>query len=700
MQRFLAVVLLGTLASIDVASAAGFSFGRPIRLVTERNVVGSVAVGDANGDGRKDLAYTRDVAFQTVELVLHLQRTDGSFAAPIRMPLPGNRSMKTAPISFVDTNKDGKQELFVGMEGTANVLARLNGTTLTGVDVPTTAGCEYIALGDIEGDGNLDVVCHNWQNILTVHFGDGVGGFRGTLEYETPAGNWYQNNLKSLVIADVTGDGRPDVTVSASSINSFFVLENNGLGGFWPGAIAYPHHAWSNEGVFPAGLAVLDIDGDDVNEVVTATPGIGPDSMLNIYRRTTAGYLAFAERFPIRDSTTALQSSDIDGDGDDELLAGHFEFHDVTVFGADTTGILAQARYELPGFGETIESILNRRIVGSSHALALGDLDGDGCTDLAAATYAGVTLLFGCEPARRKLPISDFDGDGMSDLLWRYDALSVNALWRWADHDSWYGDCPIVDCPTLIPPPWKHQAFGDFDGDGSSDTFIRHPQTGENRVLLAAWYIRSIATVTNQQWQVVGTGDFDRDDRSDLVWRNSATGANTIWRAADINAQRTMTTVIDRAWKIAGIGDFDGDGFSDVLWRHAGNGRNAIWRTGNNATQLAIATVNNLAWKVAGIGDFDGDGRDDIVWRNASSGANAIWRSGDSMTQLPVAAVNNFDWTIGAIGDYDGDGRADLMWRNTRTGANTIWRRGNNATQQAVKSFDPVFKLLPLPSQQ
>ena len=39
------------LGVMQAASAADFSFSRPVRLTLERNAAGSVAIGDANGDG-------------------------------------------------------------------------------------------------------------------------------------------------------------------------------------------------------------------------------------------------------------------------------------------------------------------------------------------------------------------------------------------------------------------------------------------------------------------------------------------------------------------------------------------------------------------------------------------------------------------------------------------------------------------------
>jgi hypothetical protein len=678
MKRFLLTAVLA-LCALD-ASAANFTFSRPVRLTTNFAPQGAVAIGDANGDGRKDLAVTREMFFAdgdgSIALLLYLQRADGTLAAPLTLALQDTYG--DLPVTFVDLDKDGVPEIFVGKGGAQVHVVRLSGGVLTSTTTAAPRGCAYVATGDVDGDGNMDVACHDTQVTATIFFGDGTGGFRNTLVEATPAGTWVTpSGLKGMQLADVTGDGRLDMVVTASDVPSFFVLENNGLGGFWPGAVAYAH-PWSPTGVYPSAVQVLDLDGDDVNEVITVSPDNRPNAALNVYRRKPNGYLSLSSRIPTYDSTTAMLAYDVDGDGDKELVTGHLQFHAVSVIGANGGGLQAQSRFDLPGFGNVVfDGAFD--IVGGSNTLAVGDIDGDGCTDLAGMTFSGVQLLFGCEPYVSKIPVNDFDGDGFSDVLWRY-GTNGGAL-HFEFRGAWW--CPFNYCPPSVDTAQVSQALGDFDGDGTTDVFWRTPVSGANMLTLAGLFNRTLVPA-GSGWDVVGAGDFDGDDRSDLFWRHSASGANTIWRSADATTQMAVAPVGNLTWKVAGNGDFNGDGKSDVLWRNTASGANQIWRSGNNLTQLTMTGVSNPAWQVAGIGDFNGDGRDDVVWRNTVSGANTIWLSANNATQMAVAGVYNMQWTIAALGDYNGDGVCDLYWRNTVTGANTIWLSANNATQQAA----------------
>lgn len=687
MKRVCLLALLG-LGIFDVACAAEFSFGPPVRLMFERNTFANVAIGDANADGRDDLAATAAMSGEIHRLSLFLQRTDGSMAAPVHLSLPYASNSHTYPVAFVDLNRDGAGEIVVGSAGSGLSVVRLGGAGgLAAVDHPADRGCEFLVTGDVDADGNVDIVCHDWKETATVFYGNGSGGFRSTLQVRTPVGTYYYD-WKRLRLADVTGDGRLDLLVTASGVNSFFVLPNNGLGGFWP-ATVYTH-PWSAARVWAAALEVLDLDGDGVNEVVTASPDNRPAAALNVYRRGTNGYLALSERIPVHDSPTALLAGDVDGDGDADLLAGHFAFNSVTLVGGGTVGLASQARYPLPGFGTDIPIY---PLQGHSNGIALGDLNHDGCNDLASATHSGVMLLYGCRPRiRSRMPVSDFDGDGVSDLLWRADDGGMNYLWQMADIKAWH-ECvsamankPPYNamCPRSIGGSTP-QTIGDFDGDGTSDVFWRDSSTGANQIWDRSFYPRNITAVPSQDWQVVGAGDFDGDGRSDLLWRNSVSGTVSIWKSAN-SATLQTTSVTDQRWKVAGVGDFDGDGRSDILWRHSVWGSNSVWLSGRPETQQGVA-VMNLQWTVAGVGDFNGDRKDDVAWRNTSTGANVIWLSANSVTPMAVTTVTNPAWIVAAVGDYNGDGRMDLMWRNSSSGANVIWRSADSRQTQDVYTF-------------
>ena len=672
----------------DAARAAGFTFGPAHHLTLARENAGGVAIGDANGDGRADLAVIEDKGVYEHRLALYLQRADGSLASPVTMALPANFGWGRA-VTFADMDGDASKEIAVGMYDLI-IVELVGGVLETRVQLPSKHACGYLASTDMDADGKTDIVCHSdtGDTAGTIFLGDGAGGIKRRTEWETGSFGMHPADIKSIQVADVTGDGRPDLLVTSSKIDHFFVYSNNGAGGFSMQPVTYPHPR-SPTDVWPAALHVIDLDGDGLNEVVTASPENQPDARLNVYRRDASGRLVLHQRIAVYDSPTALASADVDGDGDSELLVAHFGFNAVTLLGAETSGLGNQKRFELPGFGNYYEI---SRVVGHSKHVAIGDLNGDGCADVVAATYSGVTLLYGCRPPRTSIPRNDFDGDGVSDVIWVDRRWSEFYLWQWADKNAWL-QC-VNPCPVHRPNPWSLQATGDFDGDGNTDTFWRNLSTGENLAMGAARFARNLTTVSSQDWQVVGVGDFDGDDRSDLFWRNARSGANAIWLSAEHRRQQPTRAVTDLSWSGAGVGEFNGDGRSDVLWRHARTGANATWLSGRFETQQATTGVTDLHWQVQGVGDFNADGSEDVMWRNVATGANTIWLSGRRNTQQSVTGVTNLDWSVVSVGDYNADGYSDLFWRDLRKGKSVIWLSGRWATQQHVVTLGWWFEAI------
>lgn len=695
MHRFgygLALWLFG----MTTAAAAG-AFGPPQRVMLAWSSASDVAIGDVNGDGRADLVVSaRNAPHWDYTLRFFLQQPDGTLEAAAQIGLAESDGSSEYRLALADLDGDGALEAVTSAGGQAGVqVVKLTSAgTLSATRHPGPGwGCKYIVAGDIDRDGRPDVVCHDEQLSASVYIGNGRGGFRSSHWFQTLAG-WYvlDYDFKTLRLADVTGDGYPDLLIAAGHSRSFHVHANNRMGGFFP-AVSYAHPRAPDGGLLPSvDIQVADLDGDGVSEVLTTTPNARPDATLNVYRPGPGGYLVLSERVPVHDYPMAIVTGQIGtGPGLGVVLA-HYAVGSVSVLGGDGRGLASQSLHPLPGYGNHIMI----GDAGRQYAIALGDLDGDGCQDLAAATYSGVQLLHGCQSGRWRPAKNDFDGDGISDLLWHQRESSELFLWQWASWDYYYSCAALYrgNCPFPLGRRMDAQAVGDFDGDRNADVFWRDPLTGENLLTLGAFDPSALATVTDRHWTVVGAGDFDGDGRSDLLWRNGRTGANTIWRSAAHRTQLPVRAVTDTRWQVAGVGDFDGDGRADIVWRHAASGRNVVWRAGRHDAQIALTAVTNLDWQVRAVGDFNADGLDDIVWRNVRTGANTIWLAGNYRNQRPVTAVTRLEWDIATVGDFNGDGSSDLVWRNARTGANTIWLSGRYQTQQPVEPWPVTFSLV------
>ncbi|QNN69314.1 FG-GAP repeat domain-containing protein [Thermomonas carbonis] len=291
-----------------MTNAQAASFGQPKRVSLQMSVVSNVAIGDANGDGRADLAVTESARYPAPHsLVIYHQGGDGSLGAPQRIPLfPDGNGINS--LKFVDLDKDGRQDVVIGTDhGVAAIRLGQQGTPQAIRYQLVSAGCRFMAQGpsDINQDGNQDIVCHGeneWPNQLSVYFGDGMGGFSSAKGFVTEAGSGA--GFRGLHVGDLTGDNRPDVVITAGTSARFFVFPNDGAGGL-QAAVAYSHPVGPS-GAYPTTVLVADIDGDGRNEAITADSEEAPYARLNIYRRGMAGALELSRQIPVHSSTTAL----------------------------------------------------------------------------------------------------------------------------------------------------------------------------------------------------------------------------------------------------------------------------------------------------------------------------------------------------------------------------------------------------------
>ena len=184
-----------------------------------------LAVGDFNGDGWDDIFITNRISGN---LSLFLNDGDGTFSSST-LNTPGNGESACA---VTDANNDGIPDVFVGMFGSREIGLLLGdgegGFSLSGM-VNVLGQPWMITAGDVNGDGNADVVSANSTgNVTAVVFGDGEGGLSAPDHYSLANATFQL----AIDLGDLDGDGDLDMLTSNYSSATYTVFENDGNGIF------------------------------------------------------------------------------------------------------------------------------------------------------------------------------------------------------------------------------------------------------------------------------------------------------------------------------------------------------------------------------------------------------------------------------------------------------------------------------------
>ena len=354
----------GVLSS-DVTSTAATSGARfPVGTAP-----GSVEIADVNGDGKPDLVVANE---QGGDVTILLGDGKGSFTQAKGSPFPAGHAPND--IAVGDFNRDGKLDLAFANHEEKHLTVLLGdgrGGFTPAPNSPFAADVKPhthgVAAGDLNGDGNLDLVTDSWAtDQVEVLFGDGKGGFRTPGAFFTVGKHPYQR----VRVADVNGDRKTDIIATNLEGDNVTVLLGDGAGGFRPSA-GSPFPC----GDSPFNFAVGDVSGDGkadlavVNSPSSTSDRSGKDGLTVLLGDGAGGFkMTAGSPFATGEIPNLAAVGDVNGDGVADIAVSSPDGNSITLF---LTG----------GKGAVISSS-TITVSGRPKGLAIRDLNGDGKADV------------------------------------------------------------------------------------------------------------------------------------------------------------------------------------------------------------------------------------------------------------------------------------------------------------------------------
>lgn len=568
----------------------------------------------------------------------------------------------------------------------------------------TGLACDDMKLGDIDGDGDPDVVTRV-----------GTGDIGTVVWFENPrpasplSSTWLRHDIgdngytKDLMVQDFDGDNKPDI-VSREDSKTQIWFQDTPVS--WT-KVEFSHH--SHEG-----MAVGDLDNDGDPDVVLngfwhetpSDPRTGDYVEHNIdskwWDQSGGGW---------QDNSSKVVVADVDGDSTPDVVLSHSEKPGYPVSWYSATD---------PKNGPWTEHVISPQC-DYCHNLQAADFDNDGYMDVLAggmtiSQHKGLTLYLG-DGAGSWIPLvvqelgsysaelGDIGNDGDVDIITvrNHETLPTE---MWVNKLGAGG----LDDWTYIQVSSNHQrvfglTFADIDGDGQTDIvsgpyWYRNP--GGN--MGSSWTQESLPQAGGRDVDALLALNVDDDGLADIIAMNSDGGVYWLEMAmyplATADTEVNVLNVIEVGSFPAAVDNISSQGYKLAQIVPGGKpevvlvvpdpdtGNDSIWyfevpadpENGNWPKTRIVGGTDSNRTQGVGVGDVDGDGWDDVTggfldldgttriawWKNPSDGSPDWQRYPVGETYGPYPDRHE-------VAELSGDGRLDIVIGDEGEGGRLYW---------------------------
>ena len=385
-----------------------------------------IRLGDFNNDNNQDIIvvnggydkYNKNIGFNS--LSIRFGNGDGTFNEEIEIelgtpPTSFNRGNRPNSMIIHDFNKDGYQDILVGLEGAVSLLINNDGNgkfTEQTISVLDTENSEPIILdnfnlSDFNNDGIKDLTLfkNDESGSLAIYEVNRFGEFSLNQDINIGGG------LKHLTTADFNGDGNVDIAYSDITNNTVSLLLGQGNYNFETGAsIAVSQ--------FPSCLIQGDFNNDTIIDLATLS---SISSVISIRLGDGAGGFVNAADISTGEVPFSMSTGDFNGDGKQDIA--------VTNSGNDNISF-----HLGNGTGQFFKSSLINNLSNPT-SIVVGDFNNDNLHDIAVTNIDSnsISVLTGKKSSAPVINVTGNEiviesGDTTPSLLdyTAFKAISVN----------------------------------------------------------------------------------------------------------------------------------------------------------------------------------------------------------------------------------------------------------------------------------
>jgi hypothetical protein len=633
----------------------------------------SMAIADFNGDGKPDVV-TSNRGDNTVSVLLG--NGDGTFGP--QQTFPTGKTPRAVAVG--DLNGDGRVDVVTANLGddTASILlGRGDGTFSFGnqqsAPAPPVAPFQVV-VADVNGDGIPDIITADRpDSSVSVLLGNRDGSYQTKETYATDRGPF------SVAVADVNGDGIPDILTANYDGSDVSILIGNGDGTFQP-------HRDLPAGSAPYNVKVADVNGDGIPDIIVTNKN---DNTVGVLLGEGKGAFRPMQTYPVASGPFEVVVADLNGDGRPDLVVSHFSATVVDVLLGNGDGTFQPTR-EFP--------------VGSRpYGLAVADLNGDGRLDIVTSNYRDhdVSVLLGngdgtfgaphtyqVGKAPNEVQVADFNGDGKPDLVTaNYGSNSVSVLL--GDGDGAFG--PQLTFAAGSGP--ASVAVADLNRDGKLDLVVGNRNASTVNVLYGMGNGRFLAPIAfglGKDRYSAAVADLNGDGDADLVTTNVLQNTVSVRLGnGDGTFGPGQTVSVGSAPTSVAIADLNGDGRPDLVVTNSGSDTvSVLLGNGDGTFSVQHTFAVGRSPRSVKVADLNGDGIPDLVVANYNDDTvSVLLGKGDgSFAPQEVFTVGGKPYSL-AVADVNGDGRPDIVAADSASDAVSVLLGNGNGTFQDQRTF-------------